>query len=565
MTADLTLSPLVTDLAAFADAAVLGASEVHAAARLARLAGGPVPGQVLLALALAVRAPSAGHVCVDLTTDPARLVGGEVDAEIVRGLPWPRDPDSWLHALRACPVLVAEPDAARHPPRRPLVLDGTRVYLQRLWSDEQRVAESLLARADRLTVIVGGPGTGKTTLVARMLLDELARPDAPVVALAAPTGKAAARLKEVVLDRANHSGADARGLERLREVGAGTIHRLLGSLGPRGFRHDAHNPLPHDLVVIDEMSMVDLPLMADLLAAVRPSARLVLVGDPDQLASVEAGTVLADIVGPSRAGPGAAGPLSASVTVLRETYRFSAGSGIAHLAGAIGRGDADAAVDLLAAGGDELRWIAGSGDVEGPAAAPVLAEVVAGAQQLVRLARQGDADDALGALGHTKVLCALRRGPAGVAGWNEAVRRALGPAAGELWALGRPVLVTRNDPLTGLFNGDQGVVVAGAEGRRQVAVPAVGGHRLVSPGRIEHVDTAYALTIHKSQGSEYDEVVVVLPDAASPILSRELLFTAVTRARRRVCVIGSADAVRAAVRQPIARSSGLAERLWGGS
>jgi exodeoxyribonuclease V alpha subunit len=558
-------------LAAFNEAGVLAPADVHVAATLGRIAGEDDE-RVLLAAALAVRGPRLGHVYADLATVHETVTVDEDAGVDVAALPWP-EAAPWPAVVASSP-LVGE-DA-------PLRLDGSRLYLDRYWRYEQRVLGDLRARAradapevdeavleaglDRLfgpddptdpdlqraaaalavrrrfAVIAGGPGTGKTTTVSRILelLDAQAaaaeRPP-PRVALAAPTGKAAARLSEAI---------GTAGLE------ASTIHRLLGTQpGNRTrFRADRAHPLPHDVVIVDETSMVSLALMAKLLDAVRPDARLVLVGDPDQLASVEAGTVLADLV----AG------LPDAVVVLRRVHRFRPDSGIAALADAIQRGDPEAAVDVLTAGRADVRWV----DREEDAIEAVRAVVAPAAMRVVDVARAGDAAGALAAVGALRVLCAHRRGPFGVATWVRRIEDWFdGLDRTDDWYVGRPVLVTANDYQLGVFNGDVGVVVAQPDAAAPMVAFDVGGGppRLLSAHRLDAVETVHAMTIHKSQGSQFATVVVVLPDAASPLLTRELLYTAVTRAQESLVVVGSADAVRAAVGRRVDRASGLAGAL----
>jgi exodeoxyribonuclease V alpha subunit len=345
------------------------------------------------------------------------------------------------------------------------------------------------------------------------------------------------------------------------------------------------------VVVVDETSMVSLTLMARLLDAVRPAARLVLVGDPGQLASVEAGAVLGDVVGPAarrlRMRPPARAALAAAtgeavdadagddgaaigdqIVVLRTVHRF--GGALAALAEAARAGDAAATLDALRGGGEAIRWIPQVLDAfaDGPEAAPVRDLVGGAGAAMVAAARAGDEAGALAALASARLLCAHRRGPHGVAGWAARAERWLaavvpGHAAAGPWYPGRPLLVTRNDPGLGLANGDTGVVVTGADGRPVAVFGTAAAPVRVAPFRLEAVETVHAMTVHKGQGSQFDAVALVLPPAGSPILTRELLVTAVTRARTRLVVAGDEDAVRAAVERPVARASGLGELLWG--
>jgi exodeoxyribonuclease V alpha subunit len=507
----------------FNAAGVLAPADVHVARRLAALGDEPDE-RVMLAAALAVRAPRLGHVYVDLATirETATV---DVDEPVdLAALRWP---DGWVEAVARSPLAGDD---------RPLRLEGTALYLDRYWREERQVARDLLALGDRLEVIAGGPGTGKTTLVARKLahmLDEGADP--ALIALAAPTGKAAARLTEAV----HEQGPALLGLE------ASTLHRLLGwRPGTHSrFRHDRSNRLPHEVVIVDETSMVSLSLMARLVEAVRPDARLVLVGDPGQLTSIEAGAVLGDIVAAVE-----------GVVRLERVHRF--GGAIASVAEAIRRGDGDAAVEALRAADGGVTWAT---DL-----APVRAGALACFRAVSEAAEHGDAARALAALGGFRVLCAHRRGPHGVTGWTAQIERWLadaGIAADGEWYAGRPLLVTENDYGLGLYNGDTGVVVATGDGHLSAAFERGGALVDFSPARLGAVDTVYAMTVHKSQGSQFDTAAVLLPDAGSPMLTRELLYTAVTRAQRELILVGSEEAVRTAVARPVARASGLARRL----
>ena len=608
----------------FNHAGVLAAADVHTAIRLSRLAGAD-DDQVALAVALAVRSPRVGHVSVDLADVRASAaeVGDEVDFDL---LPWP-DPDEWLSRVAASDLVDAGPSTA--PSDRPLKLVGTCLYLERYWRDEASVAEEILHRlgpvrtepvspgpvGDRLerlfpgagsddqlraarlalsgafSVIAGGPGTGKTTTVARLLaalfeqaVEQGLRP--PLVGLAAPTGKAAARMEEALRAEADRleTGPDVQAA--LRQVSGSTLHRLLGTRfdRPGRFRHHRGHRLPHDIVVVDEASMVSLSLMASLAEAVRPDARLVLVGDPDQLVSVEAGAVLADIVGPAGRPTPTPPAIAGSISVLRQNHRF-AGS-LARLSAAVQAGDDARALDLLSGGDPALAWIdADPGDilVGGRDLAPsdplaeMRARAVAWGTEVTRLAAGGEASAALAALRRHRILCAHRRGAAGVGAWNRVIGEWVsgdeGPAVDDdLWYAGRPVMVTANDYSLRLFNGDSGVAVAwpddeAGRGATRLAVAfdegAARAARMVSPTRLHAIETVYAMTVHKSQGSEFDRVTILLPAAGSRLLTRQLLYTAITRARVGVTVVGTAEAVAAAVRTPIARASGLGRRLWG--
>lgn len=612
-------------LGAFSSAGVLAAADVHVARCLAALTG-EEDEQVLLAAALAVRAPRLGHVHVDLVTISETATVDTDEPIDLDGLPWP-SPDPWIAAVGASALTgVGEDDPAVAPLR---LLDG-RLHLDRLWQDERSVAADLVALAadapavddavladglarlfpgqaggrqalaaasavlSRFAVIAGGPGTGKTTTVARVLalLSEQARaagrPE-PLVALAAPTGKAAARLQEAVLSEA--AGLDAAPEVRaaLAALEAATLHRTLGwRPGTQSrFKHDRGNRLPHDVVVVDESSMVSLSLMARLAEAVRPDARLVLVGDPQQLVAIEAGAVLGDVVGSApglhftaarreRLAAVSGGPVDATdppvgalvadgVVVLDRVHRF--GAGIDALARAIRDGDAAATLAALRSGADGVRWIEEDADGSPAVAEHVRERAVAAGSAVVDAARTGDAAGALAALGAFRVLCAHRRGPYGVAGWAARIEEWLALARPGLRVAGssRPfagqaLLVTENDRELRLFNGDTGVVVQTGDGLR-AAFERAGGTVLVSPSRLAAVEPLHAMTVHKAQGSQVQAATVLLPDAASRLLTRELLYTAVTRAREEVVLVGPEAAVREAVARPAGRASGLGDRL----
>ncbi len=586
---------------------MLAVSDVQVARCLARLSG-TSDDAAELGAALAARAPRLGNVCVDLAT-----IHETADADTDRpadlaGLPWP-EAATWPARLAASPLVGAD---------RPLHLEGTTLYLDRLWADEQLVAADLRGRAEapapgvdravladglgawfggsddeqrlaaatavlqQVTVIAGGPGTGKTTTVAKVLALLTAQAAAagrrpPLVGLAAPTGKAAARLEEAVRAGVAELGLDVGTGRSLAGLQGKTIHRLLGyNPGNRTrFRHNRHNRLPHDVVVVDETSMVSLSLMARLLEAVRSEARLVLVGDPEQLASVEAGAVLGDIVGPAAesdappAGPEAADRPAAAfgnaVVVLRRVHRFS--GAIAALAEAIRGGDAEDVLAILRAGGSNVTWTEPDAADTAGALAAVRAVAVERGRRVVDLARAGATRDAIGALGSFRLLCGHRRGPDGVATWTEHVTQWLkaevdGFAAGPDWYVGRPLIVTENDYALQLYNGDTGVVVATPSGRLVAAFERGGEVAEISPTRLAAVDTVYAMTVHKSQGSQYETVAFVVPSADSRVLTRELLYTAVTRAQDHLFLVGSEESVRAGVERRIARASGLHRALW---
>ncbi len=594
---------------------------------LARLAGEDRD-DVLVAVALACRQVQQGDVCLDLQA----LVGGEIDdaSETESPASWP-SLEAWVAALESSP-LVSRPGRGATP----LVLDERgRLYLRRLFVHEERVADALaslsggrvpdpltaaslrrsldrllpssapdgetdwprvaaaVAAVKRLCVISGGPGTGKTTTAARLLavliecaLDEGAAP--PRIALAAPTGKAAARLCEAISrERARLDCTDEVRAAIPEE--AATLHHLLG-LGFR--RRPESRRLRADVVLVDEASMVDLSLMARLVEALPTDGRLILLGDADQLASVEAGSVFADLRGPERE-PGVSaefaswlaqstgrpvaaapetGPVQDCVVTLTKSHRYAPKSGIAALATAIRAGDAGAALDVLSAGRfPDVELVPPS--AARPLAHRLASSVLSGYRPF---AHANTAARQLACLDRFRVLCAVRAGPFGVAEMNRAIDALLvdsgllaAPARGGVGpALGRPLLVTRNAPHVGLFNGDVGVVVQSRDGGRRRAEVEIlfkgpgGSERRLALSRLPRHEPVFAMSVHKSQGSEFDEVALVLPDTLAPVLSRELVYTAVTRARLRVVVHASEAVLAAAIERRVTRASGLRDALW---
>ncbi|MGA9857365.1 MAG: exodeoxyribonuclease V subunit alpha, partial [Solirubrobacteraceae bacterium] len=586
-------------------AGILDSADVHVARLLGRL-GGERDEAVLLAVALAVRGPRLGHVHVDLARIQATAAVDAEDPVDLDTLDWP-EPDAWVREVAASPLL-----AGLGGSDGPLHIAGSWLYLDRYWSEEKHVAGALRELADapvdgvdeaglttgvarlfggeadqrpalaamtalrrRFAVVAGGPGTGKTTTVARIvaLLCEqaAARGDAPpLIALAAPTGKAAARLEEAVRTEAERLNVADEIRESLRSLSASTIHRLLGwrpGTSSR-FRHDRNQRLPHDIVIVDETSMVSLSLMARLVEALRSSARLILVGDPGQLASIEAGAVLGDIVTGADSGDGAdeaggvavarAGGAGVPIVILNRVHRF--GGEIAALAEAIRAGDGDRTIELLRAGSVGVRWLdIDVAEHEAPAA--IAEPALAAARSVLVAAQAGRAPEALDALDAFRILCAHRRGPYGVATWTARLEGWLTAQTPDLspddrWYAGRPLLVTENDYELRLNNGDTGVVVSAGDGAVTAAFRRGGEIAAYSPSRLGAIDTVYAMTVHKSQGSQFDAAALLLPDPSSRILTRELLYTAATRARRRLIVAGTEETIRAAVGRPVARASG---------
>jgi exodeoxyribonuclease V alpha subunit len=615
---------------ALRSAGVLSPLDEHFARAMARI-GGDAREEVMLAAAMASRQVGNGHVCLDLP----RLAEMEIlynDAgEPVATHPWP-PLDQWREVLRSSP-LVGDGNAVT-----PFVLDDAgRLYLRRYWEHEARLAAALSERAvqvdasldgawlrptlDRLfpdsarqaaepdwqrmaallalqrrfCVISGGPGTGKTYTVVKilaLLIEHAMQAGArlPQVTLVAPTGKAAARLSESIRKAKSTLPCSDAVRDRIPEEAA-TIHRCLGSIGGSAteFRHHARNPLVTDVVLVDEASMVDVALMSRLVAAVPPRARLILLGDQDQLASVEAGAVLGDICNtgaprsysqalieqvarltgdqlPRSAGAPQATGIWDCIVQLTHSYRYGPQSGIGTLARAINSGDAGAALEIL--GFSDYRDVAHvQPEEDEELSAPLRTAALHGFGAYLRTR---EPLERLRALEQFRVLCAHRRGPMGVERVNGQIEAALADAGlirpdGPAYE-GRPVLVTRNDYQIGLFNGDVGIIVDDPEraaGKLALFLGAGESVRRLSPTRLPPHETVFAMSVHKSQGSEFDEVAVLLPGRISPVLTRELLYTAVARARQKVTVYGSREMVEHAITHRIERGSGLRDRLWG--
>jgi len=596
----------------------------HFAAFVERAAGGSDEAVGLGAL-LASRRLADGDICIDLNAMAGVPLGDAVDdcSREAATVALPRAA-AWVQALRSSPA-VGKPGEFR-----PLVLDEAgRLYLHRLYEYEriirERIAERLAAppldfdegllRAGldrlfpapapegldwqrvaaasavmrRLCVISGGPGTGKTATVVRILilLAEQARTSGNefTVALAAPTGRAAARLRQSIRTWMETSGLSGEEREMLRS-GATTLHRLLGLGGARPF--DPARILPQQVVVVDEASMADCALMSHLLQAVPLESRLILLGDRDQLASVEAGAVLGDICDTGRAHGYSAAfaeriapvigrcahdvpiaaepPIADSIIILRKSYRFDESGGIGAVSRAVREGDAARALQLVDAdGGRSVRFVTD----ERPSASSerFSLRIVEGLQPALVAP---DPAAALDSLTRFAVLCALRRGPSGAEAVNRIIERVLA-AQGLInpdgrWYVNRTLVVSRNSESAGLSNGDIGIV------RERPGVPGEaavyfsdgeGGTRAFPPLRLPEHETAFATTVHKAQGSEFDTVIVVLPERPTRVLTRELVYTALTRARTHVELWGDREVFAAAVGNPTRRMSGLHDALWG--
>jgi len=601
---------------------VLSELDVQFAGFMTRLSG-KESDELFLSAALVSHFQGEGHICLDLSGLAEKpLLDDPLDSVIFPKL------SKWRKILQASPVVGKPGDF------RPLICDGSRLYLYRYWNYERRLVDNLKERMGnnnlkineallqdglerlfpdnekagkketdwqkvaaltsvlkRFCVISGGPGTGKTTTVARILalLREQAGSERLRIALATPTGKAAARLQETIKNAREKLNCQEEVKTAISEE-ASTIHRLLGSIPDSPyFRHNTKNPLPVDVVVIDESSMVDLALLSKLVQAIPPDARLILLGDKDQLASVEAGAVLGDIcdtgnihgfskpfcdaverlagenIVSSPDGSDKQGP-SDCIIHLQKNYRFGVTSGIGAVSRAVNDGDNAQALTLLREGNyPDIHWQ----ELPRPDALPRALRdlIVNGFTGYLKATDPGEIFDLFNRF---RILCALREGPFGVSALNLLVEQVL-KGEGVIkrdnrWYRGRPVLITRNDYNLKLFNGDIGIILpdpAANNEHRAFFQAADGTLRKFPPLRLPEHETVYAMTVHKSQGSEFNEILFLLPDRDSPVLTRELIYTGITRARERVEIWGKEEVFCTAISKRIERTSGLRDALWG--
>lgn len=585
--------------------------DVQAARLLERIDRGHCP-ELPVVAAFASWATGQGHTCLPLSALPGLLtaagldnggfgdaaaLGQRLSASSVIGRPGNFQPlildennNLFLLRFHRYEEAIAQALRARAAGAEPL--DAARIgpLLEALFPaggetagvDWQRAA-AVLALRRRFVVISGGPGAGKTYTVARILaLITALAPDKPRVALAAPTGKAALRLQESI--RSAKAALPQQLTANIADQ-AQTLHRLLGFQADRpGFRRNAANPLHLDLLVLDEASMIDVPLMAALLEALPPSCRIILLGDRDQLASVEAGNLFADLCGngeirwsqtqigqmrefvgqgefPGASGdPGDPGPLADSLVLLRASHRFREGSGIAALARAVNSGDPEKAQATLELQFPDLHVA----DAAAPGSAAWLHDRIE--PFLLPILAAASPQAALQELGRRRILCALREGPNGVEGLNRLAetifRRADRiPQAARLYP-GMPIIILRNDYALGLFNGDAGVLWPDDRGSLQAWFEQENGTaRAVGLSRLPAWQTSYAITVHKSQGSEFAEVLLILPPEDAPVLSRELLYTGITRARNTLTLACRRETLLRVVQRRVVRHSGLGAKL----
>jgi len=560
----------------------------HFAKFIAAQSGMPIDDPLCLSAALLCEANQQGSVCINLAELGGKPMfhSNTIDATQI---PLGESPATWCERLRANACVGGAGDAA------PMTLDGNRLYLNRFWHYEDRIAakikqllgdhgepenpaacaafDSMFGQATDIdgdqrqavltavnkafSVISGGPGSGKTSTVVRILSLLLALNPDLRIALAAPTGKAAARMLDSIRARIDTLDIDASIKHRFPSQ-ARTLHRLLG-VRRQGFEYNEQHPLPFDCVIVDEASMVDLKLMYHLLTALPRQARLVLLGDRDQLASVAAGNVLGDITGHGLALESGAPDLAAAIALLGSNYRFDKKTAIGELARLVNQGQHDEALDLLRQNQRGLRRYVEQPDRLNADALGWLYE----AYQSIF-----DSDTpalALDSYDSTRVLCATNRGPLGVDALNRTISNAMLARnhlpETELYQ-GLPIMITRNQHDLGLYNGDTGILWRFGNSLRACFRDANQGIRDLSVNRLPGFTPAWATSVHKSQGSEFDSVLLILPsDPNSEVLSRELLYTAVTRARRQFILHGSDLAITSAIERLTQRHSGLAQKL----
>ncbi|ALG69539.1 exodeoxyribonuclease V subunit alpha [Beggiatoa leptomitoformis] len=581
--------------------AVLSEIDVHFGRFIARLAQ-TTDENIMLSAALTSYMVAQGHVCLDLNLYANSLFPNTTETEL--------SDDNYLQlpTLEQWKTSLQQSHVVGHLGEyKPLILENNRLYLYRYWDYEQLLAQQIHQRLYRASpaidkqqlsidinnlfenkttetdwqktaalqavlnhfcIISGGPGTGKTTTVVKILALLLAQQPELRIALVAPTGKAAARLQEAITQN-KHRLACPTDIKSKIPQETSTIHRLLGSI-PNSpyFRSNAKNSLPYDVVVVDEASMVDLALMAKLAQAIQADARWILLGDKDQLTSVEAGTVLGDLctVLEDVTIENTLSKLSENIVLLRKSYRFDDNSGIGKVAHAVKAGDGKGALTALKTAGSNVRWH--DLPVHSSLQNALHDSVVEGFSRYLSVVNK-DPQAVLQAFDEFRILCALRRGLYGVESVNRVVEQIL-KTAGLIksyypWYVGRPILITRNDYTTHLYNGDIGVVLWSREVRNELQAyfPATDGGepRAFWLNRLPEHETVYAMTIHKSQGSEFDKILMLLPEQESPILTRELLYTGITRAKKAVSIWGNEAVFSQAVQTRIQRNSGMREAL----
>ena len=524
---------------------------------------------VCVALAIVMENPSTGNSCVrvDDLAKWARTSDVHIDA-------WLTNADEWLTLLKGHPLLITSSPTSV---RAPFVLDGRALYSEKSYAEEKFVAERLhqMLLEGKLTVITGGPGSGKTTSIAKRIVAHLSQPENAddSIALAAPTGLAAKRMKFALANALDHPevsvsiSPDMR--ERIVNLPKSTVHKLLryNPSGRRQYRKNADDQLDFDVVIIDEVSMMPLSMMVHVLEALKPETTLILVGDKDQLASVESGSVLADICLASEMG-------SSFVSRMRGKFRFAEGSPVALLSDAINKNNHVDLDQLLTrqfptgvdAEDNELPRFTWIDPIENAKGLSDIAKVVLDhARKVCDAAATATTDEDMEKLldlrGQLQLICAHKRGKFGVTGWNSTIDRMLANRAKGQWYVGRPIMVLVNDYVNDLSNGDIGVICQDSNQQRVAVFAGNNGIRRIPVTKLPPVETVHALTIHKSQGSEYAHTIVVLPLQPSRIVTRELVYTGITRAKPHLTLVATQDALLHAASTRIRRATGLADRL----
>ena len=560
-----------------------------------------------------------GNICADLNYHAGtKIVNDKTNDEIT--LP---TLNQWLNSLKSLNV-IGQPEEFK-----PLILDqANHLYLYRWWEYEQILAEMLKKRVgepalcddinnlssslnrmfpddgsgefdyqklaaycaiiNKFCVITGGPGTGKTATVTKILALLLEQKKDLRIALATPTGKAAARLQESITNSLPGLACSDE-IKKQIPTQTSTIHRLLGSIrNSPYFRYNATNRLPYDVVVIDEASMVDLALMSKLVQALPDEARLILIGDKDQLASVESSAILGDICAaidnydyawgfkdsyaaitnakiPHMSDNENSNVVRDHIVELQRSYRFGQTSGIGNAGRAVNRGDSNQAIAILR--DDDYADIQWSTLPDPVNIAKALRDFTS--DKYEEYLRADNPQTAIDLFNRFRILCAIQKGPYGVEAINYHIERLLAHSGlidiRNRWYKGRPVMITQNDYRLNLYNGDIGIIYPDAdsngESKAWFASPD-GILRKFSPIRLPRHETVYAMTIHKSQGSEFDEILMILPDKDTPVLTRELIYTGLTRARHKAIIWGTDTIIRPAIERRVIRLSGLKTLLW---
>ncbi len=602
-------------------AGVTSHMDIHFARLMVKLEGRDVP-ELFFAAALVSNYKAKGDVCLDLSDIGGTAVSENGEESFVCP-----ETEKWVEKLGKTSV-VGKPGELK-----PLILDSkNRLYMYRYWEYQENLVSLIKKRIlefddhidfiklkkgmhrlfpefcqkgetapglqalaaftaiyKKFSIISGGPGTGKTTIVAKILalLLEQKENQKIRVALCAPTGKAAARLQEAIKFAKKNLNCTSSIKEKIPDD-AFTIHRLLGTIqGSPYFRFNKENKLPFDVVVVDEASMVDIALISKLMGSLKQDARILILGDKDQLASVEAGAVLGDICSADKNSGFAIGfaealkevfqcnldhhkakkeapSVSECVVKLEKSYRFGEKSGINKVSRAVNQGDDDTAIMLLKQGKHK--------DIRYKEITPIESlhhcikeAAISGFTGYLKCKTPLEALQAFDCL---RILCVLRKGPFGVANINMLVEKILEDnmliEPNNEWYAGRPVMINSNDYNLGLFNGDVGITLndpdEGDDLRVFFPCPKRGIKRFY-PSRLNDYETVYAMTVHKSQGSEFEKVLLLLPDRNSPVLTRELIYTGITRAKESVDILGFEDVLRKGILKKTKRSSGLYDAL----